>query len=167
MDELELLTDTQREKFYKQYICTDFNKYKQIDNNNNNNPYCCVFLSDEECVGKSYEITKICTKNKFKMIHIPFNSPKIDKDFVVDRLIRAQRQPKNKKIIFHINISSHAGKDINMLMFQLLILRHITKSTGESFCVRPNHAFFIELHTVKHNKYLLLVIVQVAHYHYY
>eukprot|EP01083_Nonionella_stella_P088349 246159_1 len=178
-DVLDPLTDMQREEFYTKYICTDFDAFKNgkmVEINNiaksiqNENPLCMVFLSDEECVGKSYEITKECKKNHFVMIHVPFNSPKVDKDFVVDRLTRpdVQRaQKNNQKIVFHLNVSSHAGKDINTLMFQLLILRHITKSTGESFAVRPNHAFFIELPSQISKTYKKTNIDDVCSYFYF
>ena len=107
---LEPLTDTQRETFYKKYICTDldtfihslknFNRFSLRGDNQNvqQNPLCMVFLSEEECVGKTHEIKRLCkdpaawlqTKDrpkdrnlKFHLVHIPFNSPKVDKDFVV------------------------------------------------------------------------------------
>ncbi|ETO22335.1 hypothetical protein RFI_14861 [Reticulomyxa filosa] len=110
-------------------------------------------------------------------VHIPFNSSVVDRDFVVDKFVRSQstntltvhsfhpfinliffflfnillmlslKQKKKKKKMFHINISSQAGPDVNTLLFQLLVLRHLTASNGESFFVRSNHAFIVELPT--------------------
>ncbi|ETO18907.1 hypothetical protein RFI_18337, partial [Reticulomyxa filosa] len=52
-----------------------------------------------------------------------------------------------KMQVFHINISPQAGPDVNTVMFQLLVLRHLTASNGTSFHLRKNHAVFVELPT--------------------
>eukprot|EP01084_Bolivina_argentea_P250898 420569_1 len=47
---------------------------------------------------------------------------------------------------FHFNVSSDASHDVNIILFKLVVLRYLTKySSGESFAVTPNHAFFVEL----------------------
>ena len=154
LSELEPLTDRQRETFHEQYIISLDNAAKSSRSQSSYRAVCVVFLSDTECAGKTYQIKETCDRFKLECVQIPFNSPTVDRDFVVDRLCEGEMQRMLKKqqnklrkrnIAFHLNISSHAGKDVNKLLFQLLILRHITKSNGESFVVRAHHVFFIEL----------------------
>eukprot|EP01084_Bolivina_argentea_P125351 222112_1 len=136
LQNMMMMTPDEMTTFHQQYICSELNHFKS-ENVNNQNPFCMVFASDEPCVGKSYQIKKICEENNFVMICIPFNAPTVDKDFVADRLIQSQLcNDKNRKFAFHCNISSYCGKDINYLLFQILILRHITKSSGESFYIK-------------------------------
>eukprot|EP01084_Bolivina_argentea_P023366 43588_1 len=90
LSELEVLTDDQSKVFYEKYITPR-------RQNTRNKTVCVVFMSDHECVGKTYQINKACDHFNLECIHIPFNSPKLDKDFVVDRLNK--RQQKKKKIM--------------------------------------------------------------------
>eukprot|EP01084_Bolivina_argentea_P130694 230723_1 len=159
-----VITDTECREFYSKYIGS-FDRHR-IDFK----PGVKIFVSSESAVGKSFEIKEEAHKQNLVLIHIPFNSPTVDKDFVVHRLTRPEvqrAQQKHQQIVFHLNVSSHAGKDINTLMFQLLILRHITKSTGESFAARPNHAFFIELPSQISKTYKKTNIDDVCNYFYF
>ncbi|ETO04179.1 hypothetical protein RFI_33219 [Reticulomyxa filosa] len=108
-----------------------------------------VFFSQRSCVGKSYVISQkvksLNLKSSDHFVHVPINTPVVDIDFIVDRFLSVPLS--NDLIVFHINISSQAGKDVNTLMFQLLVLRYITTSKGRSFRVRKNHAFLVELPT--------------------
>ena len=70
-----------------------------------------------------------------------------DLDFIVEQMYSYRSVPPNK-VAFHINVSSDASYDVNIILFKLLVLRYLTKhSSGESFAVLPNHAFFVELPT--------------------
>eukprot|EP01084_Bolivina_argentea_P204731 349672_1 len=59
---MDYWTESEKEKFYNQYICTDLKQFMS-EKISNNNPLCIVFSSDEPCVGKTYQINKICNEN--------------------------------------------------------------------------------------------------------
>ena len=145
-----------KEHFYQQCIMTDESKDKN-DNNQDNNfemfkrgesnlPFVRVYVSEKACVGKTYEIRKFAQERDITLIHIPCNTFKSDEKFIVDRLCSSHN---DDKVIFHLNVSSHCSKDLNVLLFKLLILKYLSCSTnvknGKSFAVTSNHAFFIEL----------------------
>lgn len=129
-DVLEPLTEKQRGAFYKEYISTDLDTFVKGHNaplsgqssryrdslradasthhgpipTEQQNPLCMVFMSVEECVGKTHEIKRLCEKTKdvnFHLVHIPFNSPKVDKDFVVQRMSDGLEKVKDKTKVCH------------------------------------------------------------------
>ena len=126
-DVLEPLTENQRAAFYKKYIGTDLETFiKGLRNPlsaqtstygdslradhlgpivvEQQNPLCKVYMSVEECVGKTHEIKRLCKENKdvnFHLVHIPFNSPKVDKDFVVSRMSDGLEKVKDKSKVCH------------------------------------------------------------------
>eukprot|EP01084_Bolivina_argentea_P299681 516575_1 len=120
-------TNVELVKFYNEHLCTNFDEFKS-DKVSNDNPFCMVFSSNDPCVGKSHQITKMCKENNLIMIHIPFNTLQIDEDFVVDRLVTSQEYTEqNEKIVFHCNISSYCGKNINYLLFFQIWLSHMCR----------------------------------------
>ena len=139
--------ERERIMFFESILETDLNRFHEKQNEN---PLCAVFLSQRECVGKSFIIGKEAKKHDHKLCHIPINTKTVDVDFVVDRLLSANKEmnndenDKDSRIIYHINVSSDAGIDVNTVMFELLVLRYLTKSSGESFNVTNKHGFFVE-----------------------
>ena len=83
LEELEVLTDDQSKRFYEKYIDNFNQRQSQQHHGKTDNPVCVVFMSDDECVGKTYQINRTCKRFKLECVHIPFNSPKVDKDFVL------------------------------------------------------------------------------------
>ena len=136
-------TENDRRRFFKEILCSAPDEFHA---KRNKAPLCAVYLSQSECVGKSYVIRKISSNNQHGLIHVPINTRSMDLDFIVDRLMSV---PKNqsKKTVFHINVSSDAGSEVNEVMFQLLVLRYLKKSSGGSFTANANHAFLVELPT--------------------
>ncbi|ETO02078.1 hypothetical protein RFI_35357 [Reticulomyxa filosa] len=140
-----ILDQTESKEFYAKVLCTDFDAFRQ---KKNDAPFVTVYFSQNPCVGKSYVIAQRAKSLNLKdgyFVHVPINTSVVDTDFIVDRLSSAP--VTDDLTVFHINISSQAGKDVNTMMFQLLVLRYITKVNGESFSVRKNHAFLVELPT--------------------
>ena len=109
-------------------------------------PLYSVYISQKECVGKSHVIRQFAKDNGYQLIHIPINTKPVDTDFIVDRLTSGLRN-RSEKTAFHIDVSSAAGRDVNKLMFQLLVLRYLRGSNGASFTVNGKHAFLVELPT--------------------
>ncbi|ETN98044.1 hypothetical protein RFI_39479 [Reticulomyxa filosa] len=143
--ESPILQQEESKSFYSDVLCGDLKAFRE---KKNKAPFVTVFFSQNECVGKSHVITEMVKSLQLKeghFVHIPINTPVLDTDFVVDRF--ASAPVTDDLMVFHINISTQAGKDVNTMMFQLLVLRYLTKSNGESFSVRKNHAFLVELPT--------------------
>ncbi|ETO14750.1 hypothetical protein RFI_22618 [Reticulomyxa filosa] len=141
-----ILDQNESKDFYTTVLCADFDAFRQ--KKENDAPFVIVYFSQNSCVGKSYVIAQKAKSLNLKdgyFVHVPINTSVVDTDFIVDRLSSAP--VTDDLTVFHINISSQAGKDVNTMMFQLLVLRYITKANGESFSVRKNHAFLVELPT--------------------
>ena len=145
-----------KEEFYRQCIATE--NFRTFLNGKSDLPFVRVYVSEKACVGKTYQIRKLAKNSNVKLVHIPCNTFKCDEKFVVERLCSNyesnmssddDNKEENKRVIFHLNVSSHCGKDLNVLLFKLLIMKYLSYSTGikngKSFVVTSNHAFFIEL----------------------
>ncbi|ETO31217.1 hypothetical protein RFI_05906 [Reticulomyxa filosa] len=144
--EIPILQQQESKEFYSTVFCDNFEKFREKQNNA---PFVTVFFSQQPCVGKSYTISQWAKKLDLKpkcFVHVPINTFVVDTDFIVNRLLQAP-STTDDLIVFHINISSQAGKDVNTLMFQLLVLRYIVSQEGKGFTVRKNHAFLVELPT--------------------
>ena len=132
-------------------ICSNlFNGSNDNDILRNNKLFVQLYKSNCVGLGKSYMIKQMTTKiqrNKKDLIRIPFNSPDIDLDFVVERLYKCYDGNKRIKIIYHIDISSSATDSINYVLFSLLFLRYIRTPRDRIFSVKNDIAFFIELPT--------------------
>ncbi|ETO16946.1 hypothetical protein RFI_20392, partial [Reticulomyxa filosa] len=141
-----ILEQAECRSFYSTIFCSELSVFRE---NTSNAPFVQVFLSKSECVGKSHTIAKIAKSLQLTcdecLVHLPLNTTVADVDFIVDRLLSAPQT--DGKLVFHINISSQAGQDVNIIMFQLLVLRHLTKSDGTCFRVCKNHMFLVELPT--------------------
>ena len=164
-----ILEDLTREEFYRQCIVTDEQNYvyenMQIRGASKQflsflkfsfkSPFVRVYVSDDTSVGKTYEIGKLAKETNVRLIHIPCNAFNCDYEFIVNRLCSIYENcnvsdKDNEKIIFHFNISSYCSKDINVLLFKLFVLKHLScydenGKKGKSFAVTSNHAIFIEL----------------------
>ena len=156
-----MLQDLAKEQFYQQCIITDERKDDTMTGTSgqllsflrfsSTLPFVRVYVSDNACVGKTYEIRKFAKEKNVRLIHVPCNTYKYDEEFIVNRLCSSYDCNTNndQKIVFHVNVSSCCGQDLNVLLFKLLILKYLSCSTrvtdGKSFAVTSNHAFFIEL----------------------
>ncbi|ETO22089.1 hypothetical protein RFI_15114 [Reticulomyxa filosa] len=163
MDALLLALNESR-MFYSSVMCgslEDFEKRK------NHSPFVQVFLSQHECVGKSYLISSIQKKLQIKpkhFVHIPINTSVVDRDFIVDQFATAPVTDE-LMVCFIVTLHTHTHMymlayvfcvksyaynictDVNTLMFQLLVLRYLIASNGQSFSIRRNHAILVELPT--------------------
>eukprot|EP01084_Bolivina_argentea_P076423 138504_1 len=133
-------TENERKMFFKHILCSDIDVFHK---NANKAPFCAAYTSQTACVGKSYVIQHIANANSHHLIHVPIHSTFADIEFVVDRLLSISS--KNAKIIYHIDIPSNISIQINEIMFQLLVLRHLKVDGGNSFHANHKHAFLIEL----------------------
>ena len=185
-----ILEDLLKEEFYQECIVTDDTRnasatgfghghrnkqflsfLKSSVSTSTSLPFVRVYVSDDASVGKTYEIRKLAKETNVRLIHIPCNTFNCDEEFIINRLCSVyencnvndnDNNNDNEKVIFHFNISSYCSKDINVLLFKLLVLKHLScydenGKKGKSFCVTSNHAFFIELpcqlsHEFKHTK---------------
>ena len=122
---VKILQNREREIFYKEILESNMQKFLE---NKNKSPLVNVYLSQLECVGKSYVIKNLSKNDNIRnFIQIPINTKKIDIDFFVSKLIEGENLSHSddfNKVIYHINVSSDAGKDVNSIMFQLLILKY-------------------------------------------
>ncbi|ETO07612.1 hypothetical protein RFI_29781 [Reticulomyxa filosa] len=59
-------------------------------------------------------------------------------------IVTKKKRTKDDLVVYHLDISSCVGKEMNDFLFQLLYLQHID-TDGCSFHVNPNMAFFIEI----------------------
>ena len=134
-------TETERRQFFKHILCSDPD---QFHTGKNEAPLCAVYLSQTECVGKSHVIQEKAKHCGHALIHVPINTRTTDLDFIVDRLMSVPKQ-QSAKTVFHINVSSDAARDVNDLMFKLLVLRFLRKSSGGCFTANASHAFLVEL----------------------
>eukprot|EP01084_Bolivina_argentea_P287280 492930_1 len=139
---LPVFGEKEKTEFFEEILCKSDDEFK---NEVNTKPLCKLFMSKNSCVGKSYLIQKMAKQSGFELIHVPINTKEADLDFIVAQMYSYSTMPPNK-IAFHINVSSDASYDVNIILFKLLVLRHLTRhASGESFAVLPNHAFFVEL----------------------
>ena len=137
-------TENERKNFFFHVLCSNLVEFNK---NSNKAPLCAVYMSQQDCVGKSYVIRQIAADNNHGLIHVPINTQHINLDFIVDRLLSVPANIKNDncKIIYHMNVSSDAGMQVNEVMFQLLVLRYLKKSGGSSFNANARHGFLVEL----------------------
>ena len=75
------------------------------------------------CSGKSYLIKKFAEEHGGHIIRIPINSTSVQPSFIINRL---NVEMEAEKRILHFDISSCAGSDVNLLLFKLIILQHIS-----------------------------------------
>ena len=136
--------------FFDTILESDLNKFHNLANKN---WLCNVYVSQKECVGKSYTIRQQATRyDNHQLIRIPICHQTVDIDFIVDKLLCAntkcaQTRDSNSgdRIIYHIDVSSNAGIDVNDLMFKLLVLGYVSTTDGASFRVSSRHGFLVEL----------------------
>eukprot|EP01083_Nonionella_stella_P128419 389155_1 len=168
------------------HICNAlFNGHQDKDlwHNNGNKLFVRIYNSTEVGAGKSHviqqEAVRVNENNLNSLIRIPINSSDIDLHFIIDRLYRcydANKKHQNKKIIYHLDISSSASDSVNILLFHLIFLRYIATNKHECFAISPNMAFFIELptklaslrnknHRTQDEFYLLHKPIQIARRH--
>ena len=110
------LTQYDRIQFFQIILQKDWDTFcESNDKININKPFCGVFLSQRECVGKSYVIQKMARDAKCPLIHIPIMTQTVDYTFVISKLIESHNHPNSKRILYHIDVSSDAGFDLNEL----------------------------------------------------
>eukprot|EP00479_Gromia_sphaerica_P012365 TRINITY_DN649_c0_g3_i1.p1 TRINITY_DN649_c0_g3~~TRINITY_DN649_c0_g3_i1.p1 ORF type:complete len:236 (-),score=51.55 TRINITY_DN649_c0_g3_i1:315-1022(-) len=109
-------------------------------------PLVRIFWSENAGIGKTYCIEKTaelhCAKND--KLRIPINGP-VDVGFIIDRLNTPHFEHAER--VVHINVASSADIRINLVLFELLILRHLSTVTGKRYNVKTTDAFLIELPT--------------------
>eukprot|EP01083_Nonionella_stella_P134475 409138_1 len=129
-------------------ICsTLFNGTNDNEMMKNDKPFIQLYQSLAVGLGKSFVIKEKATQwqgNKEDLIRIPFNSPKIDLDFVVERLYKAYDGRKRRKQIYHLDISPSATNTVNDVLFSLFFLKFIKTAKDRCFCVTTDMAFLIE-----------------------
>eukprot|EP01083_Nonionella_stella_P028845 79489_1 len=162
---LPVFCESEKKEFFESILCKSDAEFNS-DEEEYAKPLCKLIMSQNECVGKTYRIQKMAEAAGYTLIHVPINTKIADLDFIVHRMYSQSVAPPNK-IAFHFNVSGSASYDVNVILFQLLVLRYITKHSGECFAVLPNHAFFVELpsrlsslkattmkHTLKHFQFV-------------
>ena len=60
---------------------------------------------------------------KGTLIRVPINSTHIYTNFVIERL---RSNIKDERRVIHFDISSCAGVDVNLLLFQIIMLQHVS-----------------------------------------
>ncbi|ETO22967.1 hypothetical protein RFI_14220 [Reticulomyxa filosa] len=83
-DPLALRQDESRQ-FYQKMLSSNWEAFQ---NQTNTTPFVQVFLSQNECVGKSYVINQMVHKLNLKkghFVHVPINTCTVDINFLVDR----------------------------------------------------------------------------------
>eukprot|EP01084_Bolivina_argentea_P212618 361355_1 len=132
-------------------IChTLFNGMNDIDILKENKLFVQQYLSKNVGAGKSFVIEQNANAINHEnptLIKIPINSSNIDLDFIVDRLYQCYDGVNRKKTIYQIDISSSASSTVNILIFNLLYLKHISTPRHQSFSITNDMAFLIELPT--------------------
>ncbi|ETO30682.1 hypothetical protein RFI_06441 [Reticulomyxa filosa] len=114
-------------------------------------PFVQLYTSKNVGMGKTWKIKHDIKSKKLERIYMRFNSSIIDWDFIVNTFWQylpcqfnnisktASQQDETKErtkddlVVYHLDISSCVGKEINDFLFQLF------------FHVNPNMAFFIEI----------------------
>eukprot|EP01083_Nonionella_stella_P238378 835382_1 len=113
-------------------------------------PFVEIFSSKTCGSGKTFMIKQkglyVNHRSDMSTIRIPFNSPTMDLDFIVDRLYDCYDGIPRNKIIYHIDISSSTSQLINCVLFNVLFLRYVTnKSKNKCFSISNDMSFLIEL----------------------
>eukprot|EP01084_Bolivina_argentea_P277398 473562_1 len=139
---LSAFTTHDKNEFFEQILCKNDKEF--IDKTNTTKPLCKLILSQNECVGKTYYIIQIAKNKNYALVHVPINTKVADVDFIVGTMSK-KNDEKQRKIAFHINVSSDAGNDVNNILFQLLVLRYLKTHSTVAFAPKSNHAFLIEL----------------------
>jgi hypothetical protein len=107
-------------------------------------PFIRIFTSSEPGQGKTYCVTKFVDQfeEELPLITVPIAGP-TEAAFLLRRF--AARPTRGNPCAFHFNIANSAHEDINIFLFQLLILRHIRAFDGVTYMMCPGDAFLIEL----------------------
>ncbi|ETN99854.1 hypothetical protein RFI_37614, partial [Reticulomyxa filosa] len=130
----------------------------------NRKPFVQLYMSEDVGMGKTWKIKhNIEKEEKLERIYVRFNSSTIDWDSTINKfwqhhpcqfnndskvddqeIVTKKKRSKDDLVVYHLDISSCVGKEMNDFLFQLLYLQHID-TDGCSFHVNPNMAFFIEI----------------------
>eukprot|EP01084_Bolivina_argentea_P250891 420555_1 len=160
---LDTFIDKDSYAFFEQILCRNDQEFQD---ENNTKPLCKLILSQNECVGKSYWIKKMAATDGYYLVHVPINTKVADLEFIVQQMYSNSVMPPNK-IAFHINVSSDASYDVNIILFKLLVLRYLTEhSSGESFAALPNHGFFVELPSKLSSLNVTTIKQVMQHFHF-
>ncbi|ETO27488.1 hypothetical protein RFI_09647 [Reticulomyxa filosa] len=87
--ETPLLHQKESTEFYNKIFCSNLKDFKD---RKNQAPLVTVFLSQNECVGKTYHLNQqvdIIKPSEDHFVHVPINSSVIDRDFIVEKLTSA------------------------------------------------------------------------------
>ncbi|ETN99867.1 hypothetical protein RFI_37601, partial [Reticulomyxa filosa] len=130
----------------------------------NRKPFVQLYKSENAGMGKTWRIRHdIEEEKKLEEIYVRFNGSTIDWDSTINKfwqhhpcqfnndskmdnqeIVTKKKRSKDDLVVYHLDISSCVGKEMNNFLFQLLYLQHID-TDGCSFHVNPNMAFFIEI----------------------
>merc|ERR1711990_103160 len=110
---------------YKLITCVNEDEYKNgaYVSADKIRPFVQVYSSRNVGAGKSFLIKKWAEKQNATLIRVPVNSTDIHANFIIDRL---RTDLKAERRVIHIDISSCAGADVNLLLFKIVMLRHVS-----------------------------------------
>ena len=110
---------------YDMILCKTDAKFKEQSYKEKIMPYVSVYSSKHVGAGKSFLIASWAEKNEAELVRVPANSTDLQPAYVIERL---RKKSNSDRRAIHFDISSCAGSSVNLILFKLIILHHISAS---------------------------------------